>query len=582
MCMHLVATTAFAIGSPSSSFPCATTKDCTALSMWHIPGPNPIVSPFGTEFWMSHECEVAGGVTKAHGTYYFIYHCLGTTGYQVAVSTASHPLGPWTLPPGVPNLPTTPGGWDKDVTASFNILPDPDVEGQWLGYYEGGMPDGQEDWTLGLAKASSPLGPWEKYAGNPILQGNATCDSKREFQGVCSGLYVAAVMYGAHTNNEFWLYVEAPINDNDEGPMALWTSTKAEGPFVFKAYVLDGAGEGSATTGGWDSGRYSESRVEFHNGLFHLFATASAVGNPHPNKVNEQIGWAVSADGFNFVEHPHNPLAPFTESTPHTQAMAEGHVWFEDEENEGRGLVYVYHTLRWDDGEDAFAANGRNAEDLGVEIFSPSSALALSMPIITANWLAVKGVLQLAPGASTPCSYDWVNYQYCVPIKAIIGAAGETKVLHPALSFELAASCVAPAGQGGNASVEIIVSSYSYANGVNTTVPLKRFSLSGACNNFEKGFRVKTPAVRYDSVWVVATVKNVGGTKEGGSLVTVDSLDVKYANEAGRMVEPAELPAEAHAAWSSRLDEERTAAHYSIRSLKTGRTRHPLPRNGMM
>lgn len=31
------------------------------------------------------------------------------------------------------------------------------------------------------------------------------------------------------------------------------------------------------------------------------------------------------------------------ETTPLTQAMAEGHVWIED------GLIYVYHTIRWAD-----------------------------------------------------------------------------------------------------------------------------------------------------------------------------------------------------------------------------------------
>ena len=34
--------------------------------------------------------------------------------------------------------------------------------------------------------------------------------------------YVAAVAYGPHTNNQYWVYMEAPINPNDEGPMALW------------------------------------------------------------------------------------------------------------------------------------------------------------------------------------------------------------------------------------------------------------------------------------------------------------------------------------------------------------------------
>ena len=42
------------------------------------------------------------------------------------------------------------------------------------------------------------------------------------------------------------------------------------------------------------------------------------------------------------LQHPSNPLAPFNESTPHTQAMAEGHVWIDDQEE----LIYTFHTIR--------------------------------------------------------------------------------------------------------------------------------------------------------------------------------------------------------------------------------------------
>ena len=73
-------------------------------------------------------------------------------------------------------------------------------------------------------------------------------------------------------------------------------------------------------------------KKRYFNGLFHLFATGSPDGGPHPDKTNEQIGWAVSADGVTFREHPHNPVAPWTETTPLTAAMSEGHVWFEEDE----------------------------------------------------------------------------------------------------------------------------------------------------------------------------------------------------------------------------------------------------------
>merc|ERR1719188_1735023 len=126
-------------------------------------------------------------------------------------------------------------------------------------------------------------------------------------------------------------------------------------PFTFKAYVLDGG----LHPGAWDYGRYSESRVWYYNGLFHLFATGSPVGGPNCNKINEQVGWAVSEDGIHFTEHKNKPIAPWTETTPLTTAMSEGHVWFEEELE----MIYVYHTTRWiTNDKSKFAPNARNNE----------------------------------------------------------------------------------------------------------------------------------------------------------------------------------------------------------------------------
>ena len=230
-------------GRAGSTFPCATVEECAKTDLWHIPGPNPIVAPMGTKDWMSTECEVAGGVFQdEQGAYVFVYHCTGyQSSYQVGISTAAHPLGPWSQPPATPNLKYDKGQWDESVVASFNILPDPKHEGAWIGFYEGGMGPGSGGlWSMGVARAPHPLGPWTKSDKNPVLAGNRTCDPSREFAKHCGGLYVAAVAHGPHTNNEFWAYMEAPINPNDEGPLSLWAAPEAEGPWRFVAYVIDG------------------------------------------------------------------------------------------------------------------------------------------------------------------------------------------------------------------------------------------------------------------------------------------------------------------------------------------------------
>ena len=165
--------------------------------------------------------------------------------------------------------------------------------------------------------------------------------------------------------------------------------------------------------------------------------------------MHEQIGSAVSSDGLNFTEHPNNPVAAVkrgapslddahSQTTPRTVAMAEGHVWMEN----GDPLVYVFHTIRWDSSVDAFAPQklgGRNGEDLGVEVFSPTAAFELTVPAITPHWQ-----LSLLPGQSSPCFYDPSMYRYCLPLKAVVSASGATNVLLPALSFWLAGRCAPP------------------------------------------------------------------------------------------------------------------------------------------
>ena len=468
------------------------------------------------------------------------------------MSTATDILGPWTPPAPQPVLETTPGAWDSDSVASMNIMRNPEpghpASEAWLAWYEGGTGPGSAGvWTLGLATAPSATGPWTKYAKNPIMTGNVTCDPSRQFHGdpknprqFCNGLYVGSVLNDkAVTGGEYYLYLEAPINMNDEGPLALWTSKHAEGPFAFKSYVLDGA-HGLAPSSGkakWDAGRYSESRVWHHNGLFHVMASGSPIGTslgPNPDKIHEQLGWAVSADGVHFSEVPWNPVVSFNESQPHTIALAEGHVWFDD----ARQLVVVFHTVRWDRPnapppvappytKDPFAPDGRNAEDLGFSVLSPSPTFAFDLPLITPTWK-----LDLAEASESPCSYDWKNQRYCAPIKVLItGAAPADKPLAPlapSISFTVKAASgggcgggdsgdrggrAAAAGQAGGVSVRV----YGFDDhGVDRSKVLEELEARGSCDS-SAGFSGTTATVqlgkKYRGVkWVVGNVAVASGS----------------------------------------------------------------------
>ena len=295
--------------------------------------------------------------------------------------------------------------------------------------------------------------------------------------------------------------------------MSLWTSRNPQGPFKFKAYILDGG----LHPGTWDAGRYSESRVWFHNGLFHLYMTASPVGNPHPNKNVEQIGWAVSQDGIHFVEHAANPIAPRTASTPHTLAMAEGHVWFDD----ARKLILVFHTLRWDDAKDRFAPDGRNAEDLGVEIFFTSPHFDVSFPIIDpARWKFSLG----QDAESTPCAYDWKLGRYCTPLKTRIdgkGPHGEAlSPVDPEISFSVRGHCASSA-----AAVVVAVDVFKYLYDSGVGAKLATLDVNGTCGSTGEFEGVTKPTSQFaDDVWIVTKI----AMKKAGGVLAHLAVDVSY------------------------------------------------------
>jgi hypothetical protein len=509
-------------GSDDHSLPCASVDECVDMVLWHIPGPNPVISPgLG---WTNELCEMAGGPYKLNGsTYALLYHCLSGNatlcdGMCVGVSFAEHPLGPWTAPEMLPILRTGAGvQWDNKAVASLNIMPDtrPGREGQWLGFYEGSTEESPY-WHLGVVSAPHPLGPWTRFEGNPVLNGTATCDQSRLFQcpscsGVCVGLYLSQVLHDpVLTRGEWWIYLLAPINENDEAPIALWTSSSPTGPFVFSQYVIDG---GYRNGSGWDAGRYSGGAIwiDYETHLFHLFLTASSNGPGRTGRAEkdpENIGYAVSEDGVTFREGTSNPIGNYSGSTPSTQSMAEARVWVEG------GLVYVYHTIRWLDKSDAFATV-RNYEDIGVEVFSATPKFQLAVPLISADW-----DLNLPAGVESPCAYDTKTQRYCKPLKVRISTAATRQAqsaamrsVFPWVSFSVSAACAIAASPSAGGRAEqhnVMVNVYQLTpeRGVGALIKALAVHEVSRCGWPDLGFAGNTDGLQFglESDWVVATV----------------------------------------------------------------------------
>ena len=183
----------------------------------------------------------------------------------------------------------------------------------------------------------------------------------------------------------------------------------------------------------------------------------------------------------------------------------------------------------WDENKPTpFAVKGRNAEDLGVEIFSKSPVLNFSFPIITENW-----ALNIEPGDESPCSYDWSTYRYCAQLKTAIRSSSNPKVLKPTMAFTVTAACGdAPeqtSGSAGAAAINVVAFDRDgdKLDGKLATVQLEggcdggRFHASGAASRSFAG----------DAEWVVATVANSGGVSLEGVEVRVRYLNSEAVAE---------------------------------------------------
>jgi hypothetical protein len=283
-------------------------------------------------------------------------------GYRIGVAIAAQPLGPFAKPAQNPILDLGPeGSWeDQHVACPCIVRHAPD---KFIMWYAGKGTAKPEGWHVGIATASHPLGPWEKYEGNPIME---NC-------GYPGGVVLV--------DGTYYMYNEHPIGSTapDYAPFALYTATDPYGPWKpwERNPVLAPAGLGA-----WDDGGYSEAKVIYNDGVFHCFYGGAKQEFPRIRTM-ESIGYAFSRDGYHFIKHVDNPVA-LRDRDPNASAFAEVQCLYEPP------LFYVYHTLR-------YLRGGReDIEELGVQVLATSRPFKLNMPIMQ--------VAELAGGATTDLS----------------------------------------------------------------------------------------------------------------------------------------------------------------------------------
>ena len=132
-----------------------------------IPGPNPVLTPGPPGTWDDGVVEAADAFRDVD-TYYFYYHATGAgKGYRLGVASARHPLGPFEKHGDRPVLDLgDKGDWDAKHVACAYVMKVADEE--YYMWYSGC--DDRTEWSIGLATASHPLGPWKKHESNPVLK----------------------------------------------------------------------------------------------------------------------------------------------------------------------------------------------------------------------------------------------------------------------------------------------------------------------------------------------------------------------------------------------------------------------------
>jgi hypothetical protein len=316
-----------------------------------IPGPNPILTPGPAGAWDDGVTEAADAF-KDIDTYYFYYHATGQAkGYRLGVASATHPLGPFKKHGDKPVIDLGPeGSWDDRHVACAMVFKE--APNKYYMWYSGhGSSPPHRKWSIGLASAEHPLGPWKKYQGNPILE---------DFGYVGGVLKVKAKyhIYSAYP-------ISSPGYKGDYSPLALAIGCKPEGPYTkYQGNPLMTKGE----WGDWDDGGISEAEVLYHNGMFHIFYGGTRLHGPRL----ESIGYAYSFDGYNFRKYGRNPVA-VRQANPNAAAFAEVHAIIEPP------FVYLYHTLRYEHRDNRHFPW---FEDLGVQVLATSSPFSLDMPVL--------------------------------------------------------------------------------------------------------------------------------------------------------------------------------------------------------
>lgn len=149
---------------------------------------NPVIVPGGAGQWDERRLQEPS-VIKVGSTWVMAYMAEEmavpqSQSEKIGMATASSPSGPWTKSALNPVIGFGPAGTFDDAGAA-----DPSMfyeDGRYWMWYSGlAGPVGGKPWTLGLAYATDPVGPYVRHASNPLIDvgGVGELDSQAVWRG---------------------------------------------------------------------------------------------------------------------------------------------------------------------------------------------------------------------------------------------------------------------------------------------------------------------------------------------------------------------------------------------------------------
>ncbi len=175
-------------------------------------------------------------------------------------------------------------------------------------YADQGRYEEAELCRVGIATADNPLGPWTKYAGNPVAYFEPTVNKG-------GGYYLGGVV---KVDGTYYMYM-SQYNElaYDYGYMYMATASSIYGPWTMHP-SNDNPEPILKPSSSWDALGFSEADIFYYNGAFHMFYGGTSDEGDRP----ESIGYAWSNDGFNWHHFGNEPALP-TSGLQNASAFAE-------------------------------------------------------------------------------------------------------------------------------------------------------------------------------------------------------------------------------------------------------------------